>query len=152
MSGCRAAFTKLDTAVLDIVRFGDDSVAWIEGHGTVVFMCKNSESRSLEGVYFIPRLATNIVSIGKLDGVSYKIYIDTGVMKIQEPGGLLLARVKRQANRLYLLHIKLMQARASRCTGGVMRWHGIGTSASGTSTWRPFRSWLRRILYMAYWR
>jgi hypothetical protein len=26
-------------------------------------MCKNGESRSLEGVYFIPRLATNIVSI-----------------------------------------------------------------------------------------
>jgi hypothetical protein len=33
--------------------------------------------------------------------------IDTRVMKICEPGGLLLARVKREANHLYLLHIKL---------------------------------------------
>jgi hypothetical protein len=51
MSGCQAAFTKLDMAVLGI---GDDSVVPIDGRGTVMFMCKNSESQSLEGVYFIP--------------------------------------------------------------------------------------------------
>jgi hypothetical protein len=28
-----------------------------------MFMCKNNESQSLEGVYFIPQLATNIMSI-----------------------------------------------------------------------------------------
>jgi hypothetical protein len=33
MSGCRAAFTKIDTTVLGIVRFGDDSVARIEVMG-----------------------------------------------------------------------------------------------------------------------
>jgi hypothetical protein len=70
MSKCRAAFTKLHTAVLGIVHLGDDTVAWIEGHGTVVvFVCKNGESRSLDGVYFIPRLATNIMSIRKLNEV-----------------------------------------------------------------------------------
>jgi hypothetical protein len=55
--------------VLGIVHLGDDTVAWIEGHGTVVFVCKNGESRSLDGVYFIPRLATNIMSIRKLNEV-----------------------------------------------------------------------------------
>jgi hypothetical protein len=62
MSGCWAAFMKIDTVVLGTVRFGDDSVAWIEGHGTAVFVCKNGESRSFDGVYFIPCLTTNIVS------------------------------------------------------------------------------------------
>jgi hypothetical protein len=75
-----------------------------------MFMCRNDESRSLEGVYFIPQLATNIMSIGQLDEVRYKIDIDTSVMKIWEPGGLLLLRVKREANRMYLLHIMLMQS------------------------------------------
>jgi hypothetical protein len=41
MSGCRVAFTKINTMVLGIVHFGDDSVVRIEGRGTVVFMCKN---------------------------------------------------------------------------------------------------------------
>jgi hypothetical protein len=82
MSGCRAVFTKIDTMVLGTVCFGDDSVVWIEGRGTVMFMCKNSESRSFDGIYFIPRLTTNIVSVGQLDEIGYKINIDTGVMKI----------------------------------------------------------------------
>jgi hypothetical protein len=32
--------------------------------------------------------------------MGYKIDIDTGMMKIQEPSGLLLAKVKREVNRL----------------------------------------------------
>jgi hypothetical protein len=43
---------------------------------------------------------TNIVSVGQLDEMGYKIDIDTSVMKIQEPSGLLLAKVKREVNRL----------------------------------------------------
>jgi hypothetical protein len=36
---------KLDTTVLSTMRFGDGSVTRIEGHGTIMFVCKNSESR-----------------------------------------------------------------------------------------------------------
>jgi hypothetical protein len=86
---------KIDTMVLGIVCFDDDSVARIEGRGIVVFVCKNGESRSFDGVYFIPRLTTNIVSVDQLDEIGYKIDIDTGMMKIREPGGVLLAKVKR---------------------------------------------------------
>jgi hypothetical protein len=71
-----------------------------------MFVCKNGESRSFDGVYFIPRLTINIVSVGQLDEIGYKIDIDTGMMKIREPGGVLLVKVKREANRLYLLHLK----------------------------------------------
>jgi hypothetical protein len=93
--------------VLGTMRFGDDSMAQIQECGTIVFVCKNGESQLLEGVYFIPRLATNIVNIRQLDEVGYKIDIDTSVMKIREPGGLLLVRVKCEVNCSYLLHIKL---------------------------------------------
>jgi hypothetical protein len=47
------------------------------------------------------------MSIGQLNEVGYKINIDTSVMKIREPGSQLLEEVKREVNRLYLLHIKL---------------------------------------------
>jgi hypothetical protein len=106
MSGCRTAFTKIDTTVLGTVHFGDDSVVQIEGRGTVMFTCKNGESRSFDGVYFIPHLTTNIMSVGQLDEIGYKIDIDTSMMKIREPGGVLLAKVKQEVNRLYLLHLK----------------------------------------------
>jgi hypothetical protein len=109
MSGCRAALTKIDTMMLGTMCFGDDSMARIEGRGTIVFVCKNGESRFFDGVYFIPCLMTNIMSVGQLDEIGYKIDIDTGVMKIREPSGVLLVKVKREENRLYLLHLKFVQ-------------------------------------------
>jgi hypothetical protein len=82
MSGCGAVFMKIDTTVLATVRSGDDSVEPIEGRRTVLFVCKNDESQSFDRVYFIPRLMINIVSVGQLDEIGYKIDIDTSVMKV----------------------------------------------------------------------
>jgi hypothetical protein len=127
MSGCRAAFTKIDMTVLGTVHFGDDSMVRIEGPSTVVFVCKNHEFWSFDGVYFIPRLTTNIVIVGQLNEIGYKIDIDTGVMKIREPGGVLLVKVKWEENRLYLLHLKFVQPTCLAVRGRgdevAWRWH-----------------------------
>jgi hypothetical protein len=124
LSGCRAVFTKINTAVLDTVHFSDDSVAWIEGRGTVVFMCKNGKSRSFDGVYFIPHLTTNIVTIGQLDEIGYKINIDTSMMKIREPGGVLLVKVKWEVNHFYLLLVQpTCLAVCGRDDKVAWRWH-----------------------------
>jgi hypothetical protein len=45
MSGCRAAFTKIDTTVLGTVRFGDDSVVRIE---VVGLSCSCARTASLD--------------------------------------------------------------------------------------------------------
>lgn len=60
----RDAFSKLDTTVLGTVHFSDDLVVWIKGCGMIAFGCKNGELCSFAGVYLIPRLTTNIMSIG----------------------------------------------------------------------------------------
>jgi hypothetical protein len=130
---------KIDMAVLGTVRFGDDSVAWIEGRGIVVFVCKNGESRSFDGVYFIPRLTTNIVSVDQLDEIGYNIDIDNSMMKIREPDGVLLVKVKWEVNHLYLLHLKFAQ---STC----LAVHGCGDEVA----WRLSESWLGRSWCMAY--
>ena len=64
MTGSQSTFVELDPAVCGTVRFGDGSLVNIEGRGTVLFACKSSEHRTLTGVYFVPRLTTNIISIG----------------------------------------------------------------------------------------
>ncbi|XP_062232883.1 uncharacterized protein LOC133930247 [Phragmites australis] len=89
MTGSRAAFVEMNTKVCGTVRFGDESVARIEGCGTVMFVCKNGEHRSFAGVYYIPQLTTNIVSVGQLDEGGYQVLIDGGVMTIRELGGRL---------------------------------------------------------------
>jgi hypothetical protein len=98
MSGCREAFAELDTDVCGIVHFGDNSVARIEGCGTVLFICKKSEHKVLANVYYIPRLTANIVSVGQLDEAGHEIMIKEGVMKVIDPCERLLAQVPRMAN------------------------------------------------------
>jgi hypothetical protein len=67
----------------------------IEGRGVVEFLYKNGERRSFVGVYFIPWLTVNIVSVGQLDEVGYT-HIKAGKMDIREPVGRLLARIERK--------------------------------------------------------
>jgi hypothetical protein len=92
-------------------------------------MCKNGELRSFDGVYFIPHLMTNIMSVGQLNKIGYKINIDTGVMKILKPDGVLLAKVKREEDCLYLLHLKFTQLTCLAVHGRgdevVWRWHEL---------------------------
>ncbi|XP_078437272.1 uncharacterized protein LOC144707891 [Wolffia australiana] len=125
MSGSRMAFTELDTTVLGTVRFGDDSVARIEGRGTIVFQCKNGEHRSFSRVYFIPRLTTSIISVGQLDEAKYRVNIEKGMMTVHEPGGRLLAKVMRGENRLYILQVKLVRpvCLAAQGVDEAWRWH-----------------------------
>ena len=107
------------------MRFRDDSVARIEGKGAIVFSCKNGEHQSFAGVYYIPCLTTNIVSIGQLDEAEYHINLKDGAMKVHEPGGQLLAKVMRGKNTLYLLHAKLVRPMCLVMWGAeeAWKWH-----------------------------
>jgi hypothetical protein len=104
-SDAHLAFAELNTAVHGTVSFGDGSMANIEGYGMVLFNCKNGEHLSFAGVYYIPRLTSNIISIGQLDEAGYKVNIEDGVLRIREQSRKLLARVSRRPDRLYVLEL-----------------------------------------------
>ena len=118
-------FADLDTAVRGSVRFGDGSVAEIEGRGTVLFQCKNGKHRSFAGVYFIPRLTANIVSLGQLEEAGFDIRLNHGAMSIREEGGRLLARIPHSDNRLYVLNINIARpvCLAARGEESAWWWH-----------------------------
>jgi hypothetical protein len=63
MTRSRPVFSELDHSIVGTVRFGDGSVVKIEDCGTVLFTCKTGEHKRLTGVYFIPRLDTNLISV-----------------------------------------------------------------------------------------
>lgn len=67
MTGCKLVFTELDIDVHGTVKFGDDSIVDICGHDTMLFTCQTDEHRTFTGMYYIPRLRSNIVSFGQLD-------------------------------------------------------------------------------------
>jgi hypothetical protein len=75
MTGIHAVFAELNTNIQGTVHFGDGSVVEIVGVGTVLFVCKTGNHRSLNGVYLIPKLTTNIISLDQLDEVGYEVSI-----------------------------------------------------------------------------
>jgi len=125
MTGTRSVFAELDTVVTGSVRFGDGSVVAIEGKGTVLFACKTGEHRRLEGVYYIPRLTTNIVSLGQMDEDGYKVDMEAGVLRLYDVQRQLLAKVNRSPSRLYLLDMTIAApvCLLARVSDLAWRWH-----------------------------
>jgi hypothetical protein len=127
MTGSNAALIDLDAHVRGTVQFSDDSVTEIEGRGKVEVIYKNGEWWIFGKVLHIPKISANIISVGRLDEDGYEVVIRGGELVIREPGGRLLAQVKRTVNQLYLLSVTLL-AIATRClvTCGeaeAWRWH-----------------------------
>ena len=125
MSGSRAAFTDLDTAVTGSVRFGDGSVARIHGSGTVLFHCKNGEHRALANVYYLPRLTANIISVGQLDEGGFEVLVKHGVMQVLDEDQRLLAKILRSPGRLYILDVTIARpvCLAARPDDEAWTWH-----------------------------
>jgi hypothetical protein len=82
MTGCREKFAELDTKVIGSVKFGNGSIVEIYGKGSVLFECQNGEHRILTEVYYIPRLRSNIISIGQLDEYGCKTLVEDGFMTL----------------------------------------------------------------------
>ena len=84
------------------VKFGDGSSVKIQGKGTIVFGCRNGERWTLEEVYHIPSLCSNLVSLGQLTESGHKVVIDEDELEVfyKDPCRLIM-KVKRSLNRLY---------------------------------------------------
>jgi hypothetical protein len=125
MTGVRTMFAEIDLRVHDTVHFGDGSVTNIEGRGTILIKCKIGGHKALTGVYYIPRLTTNIVSLGQMEEAGYKIVLEKGFLKLWDRAGTLAAKVRRGTNRLYVLHLDIGRpvCLAAQGMSPAWRWH-----------------------------
>jgi hypothetical protein len=125
MTGSPSAFAHLDTNVIGMVRFGDGSVVEIEGRGSIIFVLKNGEHRTLAGVYYIPRLVANIVSLGQMEEAEYHIDLYDGALRIYDEARDLLTKVPRGNTRLYILELVIGRpvCLAARSSEAAWQWH-----------------------------
>jgi hypothetical protein len=105
MMGVRAVFFDIDLRVHGTVHFGDGLVTNIEGRGTILIKCKTGGHKALTGVYYIPHLKANIVSLGQMEEAGYKIILESSFLKLCNRVGTLAVKVKRGASHLYVLHL-----------------------------------------------
>jgi hypothetical protein len=118
MTGIREVFVDLDTDVVGTVWFGDGSVVWIKGCGTILFACKSGEHLTLANTYYILCLTASIVSCGQLDKDRFQIHIEHGVMRICYKKMWLLAKIGHSVRQLYVLDITITQPVCLAACGG----------------------------------
>jgi hypothetical protein len=104
MTGDKAQFSELDLSVGGTVRFGDGSTVGIAGRGTVLFELKNGGHKVLTVVYYIPKLRSNIISLGQLAERGCKIVIGDEFLWGYDHRRQLIMKVERARNRLYILN------------------------------------------------
>jgi hypothetical protein len=126
MTGWREALASLDMTVRVTVRFGDGSLVEIEGISPVMLQMKQVGHKVLTEVYFIPKLKSNIVSLGQLEEGGYEIVIKKGFCNVYDTKHTLLARAPRVKNRLYLLKTQLatLVCLVSKADDVSWLWHG----------------------------
>ncbi|KAJ4812770.1 polyprotein [Rhynchospora pubera] len=106
MTGDRSKFVELDTHVTGNVRFGNDTKVEIKGKGSVVLATKNGDHKILHDVYYIPKMKSNILSIGQLLENGHKVKMEDHFLWLRDREDRLVAKVSMTKNRMFMLNVK----------------------------------------------
>lgn len=109
MTGDINCFSEIDQSIFGKVKFGDESVINIHGLGSVLFQCKNGEHLTLTNVYYIPKLKSNIISLGQIDENGGHVFIGGGFLKVYDDLNRLTIKVMRQPNRLFVAKLQVAE-------------------------------------------
>lgn len=86
--------------------FGDASKIKVRGKETVWYFQKDGVIGSIEDVYYVPDLKTNILSLGQLTEKGYLMLIEDRILHLKDKLGHLIAHVQMERNRMYKLNLK----------------------------------------------
>ena len=124
MIGIKSFFHSIDEQKIGNVKFGDGSFIKYKGRGTIIVVCKNSEEIQLEGVLHLPRLKTNILSLGKLDDQGRKTSLSEGYLTICDRKGKLLTKTKKTRENMYQMRLTISEECNMSREDEAWLWHG----------------------------
>jgi hypothetical protein len=107
MIGDRDKFRDIDSTIAGKVTFGDGSTVDIKGKGSVLFEGQSGDQWVLYDVYYIPKLKSNLVSLGQLTEIGHRVVMDDDLIEVaQKNPEKMIMRVQRSVNRLYKIELK----------------------------------------------
>jgi hypothetical protein len=101
MTRTRSVLSHMNNTMKGSLCFGDGSTVEICGLGLVVIKGRHDQHKVLTNVYYIPKLKSNIVSLGQLEEAGCDIRLSDGCLKVFDTEYNLLISAPRTGNRLY---------------------------------------------------
>jgi len=86
----------------------------VKGRGTISYLQKDDLIGSIQDVYYVPYLKTNILSMGQLTEKGYSILLKDRLLHLKDKQGRLVARVEMGRNRMYKLNLGIIQEKCLR--------------------------------------
>ena len=79
------------------------------GKGSILFQGRTGDQWLLHDVYFIPKLKSNLISLGQLTKIQHRIVMDDDEVVVSEKDrSRLIMRVQRTVNHLYKIELVLV--------------------------------------------
>ncbi|KAL4304010.1 hypothetical protein GQ457_10G012770 [Hibiscus cannabinus] len=116
MCGDKEAFVKLDEKVKGNVSFGDSSKVQIQGKGTILISLKDDSHNLITDVYYVPKLKSNILSLGQLLEKGYEIHMKDRCLCLRNQYDNLIAKESMSENRMFVLNLKTINAKCLKAS------------------------------------
>ena len=114
MCGHEYLFKEMQKIEDGHVSFGDASNVEVKGRGTIHFLQKDGVMGSIQDVYYVPDLKTNILSMGQLTEKGYSIFLKDRLLHQKDKQGRLVARVEIGRNHMYKLNLRSIREKCLR--------------------------------------
>jgi len=96
MCGKNYLFKEIQKIEDGHVTFGDASKVEVKGRGMISYLQKDDLIGSIQDVYYVPDLKTNILSMGQLTEKVYWIFLKDRLLNLKDKQGRLVARVEME--------------------------------------------------------
>ncbi|KAG6471756.1 hypothetical protein ZIOFF_069202 [Zingiber officinale] len=105
MCGKKENFSDLDESFQSTMKFGNNQVVPVMGKGSIPITLENGKKSCIGGVYCVPNLHHNLLSVGQLQEKNYDLNFRRGVCTIRDERLSLIAKV--DMNNYWLFPITL---------------------------------------------
>lgn len=122
----KSFFSFFDGSFTECVKLGNNSSIVVMGKGNI-WMQVNGIVQVITGVFYVPDLKNNLLSIGQLQEKGLAILIQHGKCKIYHPERGLIMETSMSSNRMFILHAQ-SQPREETCFNSLTQeparlWH-----------------------------
>jgi GAG-pre-integrase domain len=101
MCGYKYMFTELKEIPDGHVSFGDASKVRVEGEDNILIKLKDETQKFISSVYYVPKMKSNILSLGKLLERGYTIFMKDRSLYLRDKSNWLISQVEMTTNKMF---------------------------------------------------